>query len=285
MPRDVTGRGSWKEEFQALFFVMVFVIPIALIGTVEARWETTTTEEVWVSDGDAIIPHYPYKYDDGVLSYEGNWTTTTRTLESGVPNKYYLNDSTSLYSGNDTWIDSFGVINSDGSADVKQIFEIPDADEFLINEVTVRLWAGGSSPDKLNIFLAVVNLDGKINQDVDPAKHDILASHTVASIALPSDYVNDTYQIGLANALDIYDKAQLDNTKVYLTITQIFFTGGIPLHSESWSASINGTYQKGLSASDIVYYMLGFSATMNVIIGLIMTDQIDLPKPKKVRRG
>ena len=285
MVKDVSGKGSWKEEFLALVFVVIFFISFVFVGWVDANWETTTTEQVWVSDGSAIIPHYPYHYDAFGVLFKGNLTTRELNVHGATE---ILNDSTSLYDGNNTWIASFqdtGTLLTTGSY-IQQWFELIDANTFLINEIDYRLFYGiGQVPDDVHVVLATYLIDGEVDEGVDNADDDELATHLIETIVPTDEWDNGTAEVPLAVALDIYEKAQLDTAKVYLMF-QFDDDNGHGLGDASWNAEVNGTYQKGLSARNMIYYGLGFSAGVNILVGLFMTDQIDMPKIKKaLKRG
>ncbi len=285
---DVQGKGSWKEEFLALVFVMVFLSPLAYVGYVDANWEHTTTEQVWVSDLDAITPHEDFEYINTApaYTYTGNFTTGYR-ISNPTSTDYYLNDSTPLYNPlgnqNDTWVASFdntGTLLTTNNWK-NFIFEIPNADTFLMNEIDYRLFYGiGQLPDDVNIYFSVWEIDGEMDSGDANPDFDLFVTHSI-ELLLPSDeWDNGTAEIPLAKALDIYQKDGLPSSRVFLHI-QMRDDNGWGLHDASVSLSINGTRQSGLSASDLVYYGLGFSTFVNIIVGLFMTDQIDVATVKK----
>ena len=279
---DVQGKGSWKEEFLAFVFVLVFLSPLAYVGYVDANWETTTTEQVWVSDANAINPHEEYEDIGTLTTIEGNFTTSYR-IANPLSTDYYLNDSTPLYANNNTWVASWentGVLTTPANF-MMHIFEIPDADTFLINEIDYRLFYGvGSTPDTVNIFISIWEIDGEMDTGVNNPDEDNLATHNADILVPTSAWDNGTAEIQLAQALDIYEKASIPNAKVFIQI-QILDANGWSLHDTSVKLQINGTRQSGLSASDLVYYGLGFSTFVNIIVGLFMTDQIDIATVKK----
>lgn len=289
MARDVSGKGSWKEEFLALTFIVVFLIPLVFVAYVDANWETTTVETVWVSDSEAIVPHYDYDYLSPSADYEGNWTWSTRTFFT-TGSVFYLNDTTPLYNGNNTWVASLtdtGTLDITDDADwFRMIYEVPNTDTFLINEVDFHVSTGlGSPPDVMYLTITVWSMDGEMDDGSTNPDNDELASYTINTYTAPTSYwINGTNTVSLAQALDIYQKSALPNTKTFVVWT-CYDDNGWGLKDISVEAMINGTYQKGLSASDMVYYGLGFSAGLNILVGLFMTDSIDMDTiSKAVRR-
>ena len=278
MSRDVTGRGSAKEEFLALIFVIMFMVGLLWVYYVDTNWETTTTEEVWVSDGGATVPHYPYHYMSSVpYAYEGNMTWRTRV--SPAPTVFIMNDTTPVYNGNNTWIasvDDTGLLPTGDLRDyIQTVFTIPNTDTFLMNSVDYRLYYGaGQNPDSVNVFLATWVIDGELDSGDANPDQDQLNVHIIDTFVPTGEYDNDTATIPLAQALDFYGKSQIADTEVFL-IVQMIDDNGWGFHDVSVSMSINGTYIKGYSANTMISLGLLVSGTLNVIMGLFMTDRID----------
>lgn len=272
---DVNTKGNAKPEMLALLFVFIIILPLGLVAYVNANWETTTTEQVWVSDDDAIVPHEKFDFQTPLVDYKGNFTTASRIKATQT----YLNDSTPLPAGNDTWVaswDGTGLLDLTPSNNQHMIFEIPNANTFLINEVDFEFYLGqGVNPDLVRIELLAVEIDGEVDTGADNADEDIIASYVIHSQVLPTnDWDNGTAQVSLAVALDIIEKAKLDAVNIYMKII-ISDQNGWSLHDTSYRVAINGTYQSRFSTANVVYMILGAGAVINVGAMIFMTDTVD----------
>ena len=278
--KDVSGKGKWTEELLAIIFFAVFFFGFIGVYVVDAYWMNTTTEQVFITDDTPTNPLIALEYDDtgSVNDWDGNFTTGFLADWGGG---FEWNDRVPIYSYNrSTWLtvwNDTGILNI-GVEDYQVIrMKIDNADSFLLNELTYTIDVGTGQDKELVLSIEVWQNDGEIDFGADNADNDRLAKYDVVNLASQTGWVNDTVPISLLNALNIYQLANTDRAEVYLSIYMTDETkNGWGFHFTEHHVTINGTYQRRMGTKSLVTWTLGVSATLNVVVGLIAMDTIDL---------
>jgi len=291
MAKDVAGKGVWTEELLAIIFAIVIVLGFVGVYGVEAYWDRMVPETVYETNLDTMLDDFPtgYTFDHTYGLASGDWNMTGGSFLHfrGISSPYQLDvfELTPVYMGNGSYMLGIpgpfvpGEFSPSPGPKCRGVFEfvIPDTDTFYINDISTEIYLGGLSWD-LTVAISVWDAtDSILVYDlVTPANNERLF-FAIDSYGVSSGWVNNTWEMDLNDAVNVYQLSQAPNRLIMISVT--FEDSG----QDGWDAEtmdfkivVNGTRQKTVSTSGMVAWVLGGTGVLNIFVGLMATDQIDL---------
>lgn len=244
-----------------LTVVFVFIILIGFVGVwyVAEYTNGQNVEIVYESDSDT---------DYTVLKWLNSAEFTTFQTASYIPSLEWQFNRTPAYIGNNTW--GMSVNESAVGVQHQVVFAMPHMKNWVIDEIILNITNNDDTDMRIGLTAYSTATAGIGDSSAGTV---ILLDNTAGGSAL---YYNETIDVPLVTALDIYDHANNHPVTILVLFWDDLSGDGMSAFSPQWKITITGEKQSTWSMNNKLALVVGFADFMLVIGIIYIQDQFDL---------
>jgi len=259
-----------KKQNQTMltaFFLAVMLAGFGAVAYVSELYNTNRQIDVlFETNSNTDFPSYEY------INTPTYYYSTDQTSQRATDGIYvFQHNKTPIYSGNNTWAISVNATGYSSNTAV-YIMEIPNANNFQINYIDFEMSKNLDSDINLYVGFEFFNgntIDVELIQD-----NRIFIDNNVGLIS-GTEY-NKNISLALSDSIEIYQSANNnEHTLMYIYYVDADSDNFTPFAWEI-STTIYGEQITGWSINDSIIAVLIISTIANIIIGIYMTDSIDI---------
>lgn len=261
MPRKKAEK-LFKNEKQAVLstiFILVLIGGFVGVWYVDAYYEDGNSTLLFESDSNTEFGSYNFV---GNPTYFPSLKTCQR-----ISTNYLQYNRTPAYIGNNTYLISLNDTNANFNSGYI-VIDMPNLDSWIIDKIIVNSTENDDPSYRfISSFISSPLPAWNLDKNVGVSVIDFYG-------AGGNNWINTTETVSLTEGLEIYQNAQ--GTQSILAIQ--FYDDGADWNGFAWEFHIEiyGEKITGWSKLDATNLVIASCGTINIIVGIFMTDQIDV---------